>query len=171
MGEDEACANPDGAGAEHESGSNGLAVENTAGGNDLDGTAGQRRLVALAGLDDRGDEDGGGNVAGVATALTALGADDVHAEREALGNVLGVADHVHVEDSVLVQAVNDVLGRHTDGRDEKLGALGNDDVNQLIELALGVIVAMVKRSRNMLADIVRKPRSASRLTVCRLAEV
>jgi hypothetical protein len=52
-----------------------------------------------------------------------------------------VADHVHVDDAVLVQLLNDVLRGDADGRDEELGAGLDDDVDQLVELALGVVVA------------------------------
>lgn len=49
--------------------------------------------MALAEFGDGGDEDGGWDVAGVAAAFAALGADEVNAEVEAFLNVLGVADH------------------------------------------------------------------------------
>lgn len=144
IGEDEAGTDPDGAGAHHQRGGEELTVVDTAGGDNLDGTARQGALGLLALLDDRGDEDGSGDVTGVATTLTALGADDVDAELEALLDVLNVADHVHVVDAGLVDALNDVLGGHTDGRDEELAARVDDDVDELIELALGVVVAKKK---------------------------
>lgn len=142
IGEDEAGADPDGAGAHHESSSDGLAVGDAAGSDDLDGAAGEGRLVLVADLDNGGDEDGGGDVAGVAATLTTLGADDVDANVEALLDVLDVANHVHVENAVLVELVDNLLGGDTDGRDEDLGAGLDDDVDELAELALGVIVAI-----------------------------
>ena len=77
----------------------------------------------------------------MATALTALGADQVGTDVEAFLDVLGVADHVHVEDAVLVQLVDDGFGRDADGGDEESGAGFDDDVDQLVELAFGVVVA------------------------------
>lgn len=144
VGEDEAGTDPDGAGAHHERRGEELTVVDTSSGDDLDGSASDGGLVLVADFDDGGDEDSGGNVTGVATALTALGADDVDAEIEALLDVLDVADHVHVDDAVLVKFVDDLLGGDTDGRDEELGALRDDDVDELVELTLGVVVA-VKR--------------------------
>jgi hypothetical protein len=78
----------------------------------------------------------------VATALAALRADDVDAEVEALLDVLGVADHVHVQDASLVQLLDDGLGGHPDGANEQLGAGVDDDVDELVQLALGVVVAV-----------------------------
>lgn len=96
-------------------------------------------------LDEGGDgrdQDGRGDVTGVTTTLATLGADHVDAELEALLDVLRVADHVHVEDAGAVQALDDVLGRHTDGGDEEARTGVDDDGDQLVELTLGVIVAV-----------------------------
>lgn len=142
VGQDEAGADPDGGGTHDESRSEGLAVADTTGGDDLDRSAGQGRLGVADGLDDGGDQDSGGGITGVATTLTALGADDVGADVDALLDVLDVADHVHVEDAGLVQLVDDSLGGHADGADEQLGAGLDDDVDEAIELALCVVVAI-----------------------------
>lgn len=152
IGENEAGADPDASGAHHESSSDSGAVGDTAGSNDLDGAASQRRLVLGADVDNGGDEDSGGDITSVATTLAALGDDDVDANVEALLDVLDVTNHVHVEDAVLMKLVDNLLGGDTDGGDKDLGAGLNDDVDELTELALGVIVA-VKRymvSRNVL---------------------
>lgn len=141
VGEDEAGADPDAGSAHHEGRGEKLAVVNTAGSNDLDGAAGEGRLLATALLDDGGNEDGGGDVTSVATTLAALGADDVDTDVEALLDVLDVANHVHVEDASLVQLVDGRLGGDTDGGDEELSAGVDDDVDELVELALCVVVA------------------------------
>lgn len=140
LGEHEARADPHGGGAHHQGSGEQVAVVDAAGGDDLHGLLGQGRSVALDGLDDGGDQNGRGDVTGVATAFTTLGADDIDAQLEALLDVLGVANHVHVQDAVLVQALDDVSGRHTDGRDKQRDLLFNDDINQLVQLALGVVV-------------------------------
>jgi hypothetical protein len=78
----------------------------------------------------------------VATALTTLSADDIDAEVKALLDVLNVPDHVHVDDAIGVELVDDGLGGHTDGGDEKLGALLDNNVHELVELTLCVVVAV-----------------------------
>ena len=103
----------------------------------------QTALLALAHGCDGGDKDGSGHVAGVAATLATLGTDEVGTEGKALGHVLGVADHVHVEDTGLVEAVDDGFGWDTDGRHEEASAGVNDDGGELVELALGVVVAGV----------------------------
>jgi len=112
----------------------------TASSDNLDRLAGEGRDGALALLDAGGDEDGGGDVTGVTATLTTLGADDIDSEVEALLDVLGVADHVHVDNAVLVELLNDVARGDTDGGNEELGARLDDDVDELVELALGVVV-------------------------------
>jgi hypothetical protein len=52
-----------------------------------------------------------------------------------------VTDHVHVEDAVGVELIDDSLGGNSDGRDKQGGLFGDDDVDQLAELALSVVVA------------------------------
>jgi hypothetical protein len=41
-----------------------------------------------------------------------------------------------------VELVDDGLGGHTDGGDEKLGALLDNNVHELVELTLCVVVAV-----------------------------
>lgn len=144
IGQNEAGTDPDGGGTEHESSGDGVAVEQTTSGDDLDGLAGQRALAALDQLGDGGDEDGGGDVTGVTATLTTLGADDIDTDVESLLDVLGVADHVHAEDAGTVEPLDDSLGGNTDGRDEELSTALDDDIDELVELALGVVVAVGK---------------------------
>lgn len=144
VGQDEAGADPDSRGAHDEGRGERLAVADTASGDDLDGALCQGRLCVADGLDDGGDQHRGRGVTGVAAALTALGADDVGTDVEALLDVLDVANHVHVQDAGLVQLLDDVLGRHADGADEQLDVALDDDVDEAIELALGVVIAIRK---------------------------
>ena len=141
VGENETSSDPDGIGTHHERSSEELTVVNTTSGNDVNGTTSERGLVALDGLNDGGDEDSGGNVTSVTTTLTTLGADDIDTDVNALLDVLDVANHVHVGNTSLVELVDDGLGGDTDGRDKQLGAGLDNNVDELIELALGVIVA------------------------------
>ena len=46
---------------------------------------------------------------------------------------------------MLVQLLNNSLGGHTDGGDEELGTRLDDDVDELVQFALGVIVARVSK--------------------------
>jgi hypothetical protein len=146
ISQDEAGTDPDGGSAEHEGSSNRVTVVKTTGSDDLHGLTGQRALLALNELGDGGNEDGSGDIAGVTTALTTLGADDINADGKTLGNVLGVTDHVHAEDTSAVQLVNNGLGGNTDGGDKEAGALLDDDIDELIELTLGVVVAGKEKS-------------------------
>lgn len=141
LGEDEAGTNPDGGSAHHEGGGEKGTAVDTTGSDNENLLLGEGRDGTLAGLNDGGDENSGGDVTGVTTTLTTLSADDIDTEVEALLDVLGVADHVHVDDAVGVELVDDVLGGNTDGGDEELGTGLDDDVDELVELALGVIVA------------------------------
>ena len=143
IGQDEAGTNPDSGGAQHQRSSNRLAVVQTTGGDNLHGIAGHRALVALDQLGNGRDKDGGGDITSVSTTLTTLGADDVCASVQRLLDVLGVTDHVHVEDSVAVEAVDNGSGRNTDSRDKELSAALNDDVDKLVQLSLGVVVAKI----------------------------
>jgi hypothetical protein len=120
-----------------------LSVEDTTGSNDLDGQTSHRALVALDERNDGWDEDGSWVVTSVATTFTSLSADDINTELEAFLDVLWVTDHVHVENTVCVDLVNDSLWWDTDSRDEELGARFNDDVNELAKLTLCVVVADV----------------------------
>lgn len=51
-----------------------------------------------------------------------------------------VSTHVHDEDPCLVELVNSPLRRNANGADKELRLLFDDNVNELRELALGVIV-------------------------------
>lgn len=140
VSEDESSSDPDSASTHHERSSEELTVVNTTSSDDLDGAAGERRLVLLADVDNSGDEDGCGDIASVATTLTTLSANDVDAKVKALLNVLDVTDHVHVNNAIGVELVDDSLGGDTDGRDEELSALLDDNIDELVEFTLGVIV-------------------------------
>lgn len=63
----------------------------------------------------------------MSASLAALGADHVDAHIETFRHVLGVSDHVHVEDTGFVDALDDVEGGHADGGDEEFGAGVDDD--------------------------------------------
>ena len=118
-----------------------MPVEETARRDDLDGVAGQGAFFTLDHCGDGGDEDGSGDIARVSASLAALGADDVGAYVEAFGHVFRVPDHVHVEDAGGVEAADDVDGGHADGRDEEFGARVDDDGDEFVQFAFGVVVA------------------------------
>jgi hypothetical protein len=141
--QNEASADPYTSSTKCEHGGQRLAVVHASGCDDEHLLPGQGRLVALDHLNSSGDEDGGGDISGVASALTTLCADNVDAEVEALLDVLGVADHVHVENAGLVELLDDSFGRYTDGTDEEFGTRIDDDVDELVQLALGVVVAII----------------------------
>lgn len=45
-----------------------------------------------------------------------------------------------------MQLLNDLLGRHADGADEETGALVDDDIDELVELAAGVVIVGLSRA-------------------------
>jgi hypothetical protein len=55
--------------------------------------------------------------------------------------------HVHNQDASLVEPVHDFLGRHADGTDEQLCLLLDDHSDEIIKVALCVIVVGLARSR------------------------
>jgi len=65
----------------------------------------------------------------VPTSFATLCANDVRTDIDAFLNVLGVADHVHVEDAVLVELVNDGFGWDPDSGDEEFGARIDNDID------------------------------------------
>jgi hypothetical protein len=70
--------------------------------------------------------------------------------------VFGVTNHVHVQNSVLVELINNSLGGHTDGGDEKLSAALDDDVDKFVELSLCVVVA-IKSELSVAVPCLRRP--------------
>lgn len=141
LGQDETGTNPDGGSAESKGSSERLAVEQTTSGNNLDRLAIHRALPALDQLGNSRDKDGGGDVTGVTSTFTTLSADDIGTGIQGLLDVLGVTNHVHVEDAGLVELLNDGLRGDTDGADEELSTALDDDVDEFIKLAFGVVVA------------------------------
>jgi hypothetical protein len=97
--------------------------------------------VSLHELGNGWDKHSGGDITSVTTTLTTLGGDNVDTKVKALLDVLGVSDHVHVEHAVLVKLLHDGARRNTDSADKQSGAAFNDDINELIELSVGVIMA------------------------------
>jgi hypothetical protein len=142
--QNESSTDPNSRSTKHQSRSNGLTVEQTTGSNNLYRSTSERALVPLHELGNGWNKHGGGDITSVTTTFTTLGADDVGAEFEALLDVFGVSDHVHVENAGLVELLNDVLGWNTDGTDEEFGSALNNDINKLVELSLGVIMAASK---------------------------
>ena len=77
----------------------------------------------------------------MSTSFAALSTDHVNTDIQAFLHMFGVADHVHVEDAGLVEALDDMLGGNPDGRDEELGSAINDDAHEFVKFAFGVVVA------------------------------
>ena len=79
LARDEARADPDTSCAIREGSSKATAICNAASSHDNDGLAREGTLRVLAEVDDGGDEDREGRLAGVSTALATLSTDDVDA--------------------------------------------------------------------------------------------
>lgn len=76
---DEPRADPYPSGSVRERGSEAATVRDAAGGNDNDGFAREGAFRLLAEVDNCGDEDGEGRLAGVSATFASLGTDDVDA--------------------------------------------------------------------------------------------
>jgi hypothetical protein len=63
--------------------------------------------------------------------------------------VLGVADHVHAEDAGTVELFDNGLGGNADGGDEKASLFLDDNVDELTELALGVVVTICRNKMRL----------------------
>jgi hypothetical protein len=96
ISQDEAGTDPDGAGAQHKSCSNRLSIEDTTSSNNLHWLASHWAGLAFNEIYNSRDQNSCGNIASMSTSLTTLSTDNVHAEIEALLNMLGVSDHIHV---------------------------------------------------------------------------
>ena len=141
LAQHEPRTNPHSTGAVHQCRSDRLAVEYAARSHDLDLLSREWTFLALDHLDHGGDQNGSGDIARMTTAFAALRANQVGANVEALLHMLRVSDHVHVEDAGLVEPLDNGLGRDTDGGNEEFGTAVDDDADQLVQFALGIVVA------------------------------
>jgi hypothetical protein len=71
----------------------------------------------------------------VTTTLTALCTNEVDTDCKCLCDVLRVADHVHNDNTSVVQLLNNLLRWDTDGTYEECCLLFDDDINEVIQLA------------------------------------
>lgn len=150
ISQDETSANPDGAGTQHEGSSDGLSIVDTTSSNHLNGLTSHWASAALDKVHNRWDQNRRWNVTSVSTTLASLCADNVNTEVEALLNVLWVSDHVHVQNAGLVEALDNMFGRNSDGGDEKLSTRVDNNAGQLVELSLRIIVAGQESERQHL---------------------
>jgi len=138
----EARSNPDAAGALHQAGGQTPSVGDAACGNH-EGVllaAQELGLVLPRHVHDGRDQDAVGDVARVSATLTALRAHHVDTQLQSLDGMLGVSDHVHDQNAGVMQPVDDALGRDAHGGHKQLGARLDGDVDQLVQLAVGVVV-------------------------------
>nr|POE63738.1 hypothetical protein CFP56_04641 [Quercus suber] len=122
------------------------AVVDATGGHHHRRLARQRTGILPRDVDDRGDQDARRDVARVAAAFAALGAHDIHARLQRLVRVLRVSDHVHDEDARGMQALDDMRGWDADSADEERRFLLDRNADQLVELAVGVVVVGLARA-------------------------
>ena len=76
----------------------------------------------------------------VTTTLRSLRANDIHARVQRLDRMLRRTHHIHDQNASRMQAVDDVLRRHAHGGHKQPRAILDGDVNQLVEVAVGVVV-------------------------------
>ena len=123
--------------------------------------------MAFAHVDGFGDQDRGRDFAGVAAAFSSLlrrrgsvearkrtvrteshlRADNIHTNRQSLGNVLRGTNHVHNKDVGGVELLNCPFRGDADGADKDLGFAGDDDVDEGGELAACVVFVLCERSK------------------------
>mmetsp|Transcript_47189 Transcript_47189/g.146197 ORF Transcript_47189/g.146197 Transcript_47189/m.146197 type:complete len:339 (-) Transcript_47189:154-1170(-) len=142
---DEARAHPDAAGPQGQGGREAAAVEEAAGRHDRHLHA-EVVLLALHEVHALRHERHGGDHAGVAAGLRALGADDVHALRQGLRHVVRRPHHVHHGDAGAVELVDGPLRGHSHGAHEERCLLLDDDVDELRESAAGVVLVSLARA-------------------------
>ena len=65
--------------------------------------------------------------------FASLSANDIGADGACFRDVFGVADHVHVQDVVGVEAIDDLFGWDADGGDEEFGARGDYYGDEFVE--------------------------------------
>lgn len=76
----------------------------------------------------------------MSTAFSALRTDDIHASLERLLSVLRRTHHVHDQDPGVVETLDHMRGRHTNGAHKELRPVVDDHVDELVELAVCVVV-------------------------------
>mmetsp|Transcript_35187 Transcript_35187/g.81681 ORF Transcript_35187/g.81681 Transcript_35187/m.81681 type:complete len:284 (-) Transcript_35187:354-1205(-) len=131
LGSHKARANPHGVGAQAQGHGHAAAIKDATGRNNPDWLAGESGSLAPAEVDHPRDENGGGDITGVAATLATLCADDVHARIKALLHVLGMADHVHDRDAGRVQLVHGEARGCADCCHEERSLVLDDDVYEL----------------------------------------
>jgi len=52
-----------------------------------------------------------------------------------------MSNHIHVEDTSFVEAFDNMFRRNADCRNEECSATFDDNINQLIELTFGIVIA------------------------------
>lgn len=88
--------------------------------------------MAFDELGNRRDKNCSRDVTSVSTTFTSLGANGICAGLNRLPYVLRMADYVHIKDTGVVEFVDNVLRRNTDGGNKKPGTALDDDVNELV---------------------------------------
>ena len=138
-GRNEARANPHSTSAEHQACSNPAAVINTAGSNELHRLSSHGRGIVLDDVCTGRDKHTRRGLSRMPASLAALCANDIRTGLARFMRMLRVADHVHVQDAVGVELVDDGLRRDAHRGDKELGSTLDDDVDQVVQCTFGII--------------------------------
>src|SRR3954470_1701809 len=84
ISQDESGSNPNSAGAQHQGSSDSLSIIDTTGCDNLHWLASHRARLALAKVDNCGDQNSCGDISSVSTTLASLCANDINTKLEAL---------------------------------------------------------------------------------------
>ena len=171
LGQHESRTNPYSTSAEHERRSDRLPVEKSTCSNDLHLIACQGTLLTLDYLCYSRYEDRCRHVTSMSAALAALGTNHVGAHVKAFLDVLRVANHVHVEDTVLVESIYDMFRRNADSGDEKLSTGINDYGNEVVQFPFRVIIATQNKLSALHLRVVINCHPTPRSSLLRLTSV
>jgi hypothetical protein len=86
-----------------------------------------------------------GILTGMAPPFATLCADDIDASFESLHDVLRVTNHVHYRYLGVMELFDNVSRRDSNGADKELGARFDDDVDELVQLAAGIIFICLRK--------------------------
>ena len=85
----------------------------------------------------------------LSTTFSALRTDQIRTSGQALGNMLGMPNHVHVENAMLVKAVHDRPRGNSNCRDKQFRSRVDDDGNQFIQFPYERGISLLSKFRQV----------------------
>lgn len=75
----------------------------------------------------------------MSTSFCTLSTYDVRSNGTSFGDMFRMPNHVHVQDTVGVKFFDNMFRGDSDGRNKKFRATGDDDVDQRVQVAFGIV--------------------------------